>query len=111
LKERQAYYVYDEEGGHWVVSDTPNPNTVVIPCDTFIEKFVEFELNNDKLPDVIETLFANSPSDALTFKLAVILPPAIILPLVLIKTSLIGLTPFFTNNVSILFIDFSSVLT
>ena len=47
LKERQAYYVYDEEGEYWVVSDKPNLNTTVISSETFVGKYVEFELENE----------------------------------------------------------------
>ena len=36
LKERQAYYVYDEEDGYWVVSDKPNLNTTIVSFDKFV---------------------------------------------------------------------------
>ena len=36
LKERQAYYVYDEEDGYWVVSDKPNLNTIIVSFDKFV---------------------------------------------------------------------------
>lgn len=46
LKERQAYYVYDEEDGYWVVSDKPNLNTTVISFDKFVNTYVEVVLQN-----------------------------------------------------------------
>jgi hypothetical protein len=36
LQERQAYYVYDEEDGYWVVSDKPNLNTIIVSFDKFV---------------------------------------------------------------------------
>ena len=46
LKERQAYYVYDEEEGYWVVSDKPNLNTTVISFDKFVNSYVAVVLQN-----------------------------------------------------------------
>lgn len=46
LKERQAYYVYDEEDEHWVVSDKPNLNTTVISFDKFVNSYVAVVLQN-----------------------------------------------------------------
>ena len=46
LKERQAYYVYDEEDGYWVVSDKPNLNTTVISFDKFVNSYVAVVLQN-----------------------------------------------------------------
>ena len=47
LRERQAYYVYDEEDGHWVVSDKPNLNTTVISFDKFVNSYVAVLLENE----------------------------------------------------------------
>lgn len=47
LRERQAYYVYDEEDGHWVVSDKPNLNTTVISFDKFVNSYVAVVLQNE----------------------------------------------------------------
>ena len=49
LKERQAYYVYDEEDEHWVVSDKPNLNTTVISFDKFVKTYVEVVLQKRNL--------------------------------------------------------------
>ena len=47
LRERQAYYVYDEEGEYWVVSDKPNLNTTVISFDKFVNSYVAVLLENE----------------------------------------------------------------
>lgn len=47
LRERQAYYVYDEENGYWVVSDKPNLNTTVISFDKFVNSYVAVVLQNE----------------------------------------------------------------
>ncbi len=47
MRERQAYYVYDEEDGHWVVSDKPNLNTTVISFDKFVNSYVAVVLQNE----------------------------------------------------------------
>ena len=47
LRERQAYYVYDEEDGYWVVSDKPNLNTTVISFDKFVNSYVAVVLQNE----------------------------------------------------------------
>ena len=47
LRERQAYYVYDEEDGYWVVSDKPNLNTNVISFDKFVNSYVAVVLENE----------------------------------------------------------------
>jgi hypothetical protein len=47
LKERQAYYVYDEEDGYWVVSDKPNLNTIIVSFDKFVNCYAEVVAENE----------------------------------------------------------------
>ncbi len=59
LKARQAYYVYDEEDGYWVVSDKPNLNTTVISFDKFVNSYVAVVLQNaiySKMQKTIEDM-------------------------------------------------------
>jgi hypothetical protein len=56
LKERQAYYVYDEEDEHWVVSDKPNLNTTVISFDKFVKTYVEVVLQNAIYSELQKTI-------------------------------------------------------